>query len=620
MEALPRRRDVGSVRLPRRRSSRGQDSPAVGTRQRCRSGVDRRHGLFPIGPQRRVQPVLVRAADQSRHAADASRRLPRALARRRRRPRGVRTGRLSPLVGSRGEDQSEADHRRRRRSRGDPAALRQRREVRAERGAVAVWRTRGVRLPRRDRHRACGKRRRAQPDRHGGHSRAQPGVVAGWEADRVLLRRIGRIRARRRAAGRQGRAQALQAGRRRLLRTSGLGARQPEALVRRQFVQRVLRRSRVRRDQENRERIHVLADQDVDNGVVARFAVARVHAEQPLLRSDGARLFARSGRIVPDHRRAQRSERAGLRQERQVHVLLRVDRRRSGEELVLAGQRRLARHQLDLRRGAPQGRSVAAAEGKRRGEGSAGKGREKGRQEGRARAEWAQMFEESWRINRDYFYDPGMHGNDWKAVRAKYEPFVAHLAVREDLTRLMQWMLSELSVGHSRETGGETLADPKTVPGGLLGADYTIENGRYRFKKVYGGLNWNPQLRAPLTEPGVNVKADEYLFAVNGREPRSPTNLYSLFENTSGKIVEITVGPNADGTGSRTVAVVPIANEAALRNRDWVESNIRKVDAATGGKVAYFYVPDTAGQGFTYFKRYFYPQTHKEAATADEPP
>jgi len=156
------------------------------------------------------------------------------------------------------------------------------------------------------------------------------------------------------------------------------------------------------------------------------------------------------------------------------------------------------------------------------------------------------------------------------------------------------------------------------VPGGLLGADYTIENGRYRFKKVYGGLNWNPQLRAPLTEPGVNVKADEYLFAVNGRELRSPTNLYSLFENTSGKIVEITVGPNADGTGSRTVSVVPIANEAALRNRDWVESNIRKVDAATGGKVAYVYVPDTAGQGFTYFKRYFYPQTHKEAVIVDE--
>jgi tricorn protease len=234
------------------------------------------------------------------------------------------------------------------------------------------------------------------------------------------------------------------------------------------------------------------------------------------------------------------------------------------------------------------------------------------------RAEWAQMFAETWRINRDYFYDPGMHGNDWKAIRAKYEPFVPQIAVREDLTRLMQWMLSELSVGHSREAGGETLADPKTVLGGLLGADYAVENGRYRFKKVYGGLNWNPELRAPLTEPGVNVKAGEYLLSVNGRELHAPTNVYNLFENTSGKIVEITVGPSPDATGSRTVSVVPVANEAALRNRDWVEANIKKVDAATGGKVAYVYVPDTATQGYTYFKRYFYPQSHKEAVIIDE--
>ena len=123
----------------------------------------------------------------------------------------------------------------------------------------------------------------------------------------------------------------------------------------------------------------------------------------------------------------------------------------------------------------------------------------------------------------------------------------------------------------------------RTVPGGLLGADYSVENGRYRFKKVYGGLNWTPQLRAPLTEPGVNVRAGEYLLAVRGRDVRPPANLYSFFENTAGKIVELTVGPNADGTGSRTVQVVPIENEAALRNRDWVEGNLRKVDAATGG-------------------------------------
>jgi tricorn protease len=231
------------------------------------------------------------------------------------------------------------------------------------------------------------------------------------------------------------------------------------------------------------------------------------------------------------------------------------------------------------------------------------------------RAEWDQMFNEAWRINRDYFYDPGMHGNNWQAVKAKYAPFLPHLTVREDLTKLTGWMLSELSVGHSREGGGETLAEPKTVPGGLLGADYSVENGRYRFKKVFGGLNWTPQLRAPLTEPGVNVKAGEYLLAVNGQELRPPANVYSLFENTSGKIVEIAVGPNPDNTGSRTVSVVPIASEAALRNRDWVEGNIRKVDKATAGRVAYVYVPDTSVPGHTYFKRYFYPQSSSTSDT-----
>jgi tricorn protease len=131
----------------------------------------------------------------------------------------------------------------------------------------------------------------------------------------------------------------------------------------------------------------------------------------------------------------------------------------------------------------------------------------------------------------------------------------------------------------------------------LLGADYSVENGRYRFKKVYGGLNWNPELRSPLTEPGVNVKAGEYLIAVRGQDLKPPANIYSLFENTSGKIIEITVGPNPDGSGSRTVQVVPIANEGGLRNRDWVEGNLKKVEQATGGRVAYVYVPNTAGRG-----------------------
>jgi tricorn protease len=234
------------------------------------------------------------------------------------------------------------------------------------------------------------------------------------------------------------------------------------------------------------------------------------------------------------------------------------------------------------------------------------------------RAEWAQVFDEAWRINRDYFYAANMHGTNWSAMKEKYAALLADAASRNDVNRVMQWMSSELSVGHHRLAGGDRLGSTATVPGGLLGADYTVQNGRYRFAKVYGGLNWNPQLRSPLTEPGVTVRTGEYLLAVGGRDVRPPANLYSFFENTAGKIVEITVGPSADGAGSRIVRVVPLESEAAIRNRDWVEGNLRKVDAATGGRVAYVYVPNTAQPGYDYFKRYFYPQAHKDAVIVDE--
>ncbi len=233
-------------------------------------------------------------------------------------------------------------------------------------------------------------------------------------------------------------------------------------------------------------------------------------------------------------------------------------------------------------------------------------------------AEWKQIFNEAWRINRDYFYDPNMHGTDWKAVKAKYEVFLPDVSVRQDLTRVMEWMFSELSVGHHRMSGGDSLANVDSIPGGLLGADYQIENGRYRFAKVYGGLNWNPELRSPLTEPGVDVKAGEYLLAVEGKDLKYPENLYSRFERTSGRIIEITVGPNPDGTGSRTVKVVPIEDESALRNRDWVERNLRYVTEKTQGRVAYVYVPNTTTLGHQYFTRYFFPQANRQAIIVDE--
>ncbi|MGK5072217.1 S41 family peptidase [Janthinobacterium sp. ZB1P44] len=234
------------------------------------------------------------------------------------------------------------------------------------------------------------------------------------------------------------------------------------------------------------------------------------------------------------------------------------------------------------------------------------------------RAEWTQIFNEVWRINRDYFYDPGMHGVDWKAMRDKYAVFLPELSSRADLNRLIQWMCSELAVGHHRGGGGDDFLEAKKVPGGLLGADYEVSDGHYRFKKVYGGLNWNPTLRAPLTEPGLNVKAGEYLLAVDSRPLLPPTNIYSAFENTAGKAIDLTVGPSADGKGARTITVVPVPTEDALRNRDWIEGNMRKVNAATNGKVAYVYVPNTAGLGHTYFKRYFFPQADRQAIIVDE--
>jgi tricorn protease len=233
-------------------------------------------------------------------------------------------------------------------------------------------------------------------------------------------------------------------------------------------------------------------------------------------------------------------------------------------------------------------------------------------------AEWRQIFDEAWRINRDYFYATNMHGADWPAMKAKYEVFLPHLSCRGDLNRVIMWMCSELGVGHHRVGGGDSPFELRTVGGGLLGADYSVENGRYRFKKVFGGLNWNPDLRAPLSEPGAEVAAGEYLLAVNGADLRPPANLYACFENTAGKIIEITVGPKPDGSGARSISVVPVGSEAALRNRDWVEGNLRKVERATGGRVAYVYVPNTSTAGHAYFKRYYYPQADREAIIVDE--
>ena len=233
------------------------------------------------------------------------------------------------------------------------------------------------------------------------------------------------------------------------------------------------------------------------------------------------------------------------------------------------------------------------------------------------RAEWNQMYHEVWRIERDFLYDPNHHGLNLAAAEKKYAPYLKGAGGRADVNHLFEEMLGEITIGHMFVGGGD-VPQPKQVKGGLLGADYKIENGRYRFARIFNGENWNPELHAPLTQPGVDVKVGDYLLEVNGQEVRPPAEVYSYFENTAGTQIKIKVGPNPDGTGSREVTVVPLASEFALRNRAWEEDNRRKVDELSGGKIAYVHVPDTAVGGYTNFNRFYFAQVGKQAAVIDE--
>lgn len=233
------------------------------------------------------------------------------------------------------------------------------------------------------------------------------------------------------------------------------------------------------------------------------------------------------------------------------------------------------------------------------------------------RAEWQQMYKEAWRVQRDFFYDPGFHGLNLKAAEERYRPFLEGIATRGDLNYLFQEMLGNMTVGHHNAGGGD-LPQPTRYTGGLLGADYRIENGRYRFGKIYNGENWNPGLFAPLTQPGVNVKEGEYLIAVNGREVRANDNIHSFFQQTAGKQILIKVSASPDGKDAREITVVPVGNEGGLRNLAWIEGNRRKVSELSGGRLAYVYLPNTGGAGYTNFNRYYFAQIDKQGAVIDE--
>jgi tricorn protease len=232
------------------------------------------------------------------------------------------------------------------------------------------------------------------------------------------------------------------------------------------------------------------------------------------------------------------------------------------------------------------------------------------------RAEWRQMYHETWRIERDFLYDPHTHGLNIAKIEAKYKPYLDALASRSEFSYLSTEMLGEITIGHM------FIRNPyhpeHVAKTGLLGADFKTENGRYRIAKILGGQNWTPGLASPLTLPGVSVKEGEYLLAVNGRELKADDNLYQFFDATAGKQTTLRVGANADGKDARDVTVVPISDEDGLRNLDWIEGNRRKVGELSGGKVAYVYMPNTGGSGYTNFNRFFYSQLDKQGLVLDE--
>lgn len=231
--------------------------------------------------------------------------------------------------------------------------------------------------------------------------------------------------------------------------------------------------------------------------------------------------------------------------------------------------------------------------------------------------EWEQMFSEVWRIERDFFYVENLHGADWKKVRTKYEKFLPHVAHREDLNYLFNQMMGELVIGHNYVSQGD-FPEAINVNVGLLGADYTIDQGRYRFSRIYEGLSWNPEFKAPLTQPGIAVREGDYLIEVNGMAVTAKENIYSFFQNMAAKQVTITVNSKPSLDGARRYTVVPLANESNLRLINWVEGNRKKVSDLSGGKLAYVYLPNTGGGGYTFFNRYYYAQLDKQGVIIDE--
>lgn len=233
------------------------------------------------------------------------------------------------------------------------------------------------------------------------------------------------------------------------------------------------------------------------------------------------------------------------------------------------------------------------------------------------RAEWQQIFNDAWRLERDMFYDPGMHGVDWKAQKARYGKLLQDCVTREDVNFVIGELISELNASHAYRGGGDQEM-PARLGVGLLGADFTLEHGAYRIKTILRGADWDASVRGPLAQPGLQVKAGDYLLAVNRIPLDAHVDPWAAFQGLAGKTVLLTVNDKPTLDGAREVTVETVANDYPLRYWAWIEANRRYVEKASGGRIGYVYVPDTGIGGQNDLVRQFRGQWDKEGLIIDE--
>ncbi|MFO8234831.1 MAG: PDZ domain-containing protein [Bacteroidales bacterium] len=235
------------------------------------------------------------------------------------------------------------------------------------------------------------------------------------------------------------------------------------------------------------------------------------------------------------------------------------------------------------------------------------------------RKEWKQIYNEAWRMERDYYYEPNMHGVDWELMKNKYEKLLDRAASREDVRYIIGELIGELNTSHTYVSGGDKKREAESTDIGMLGADYEIDAqaNRYRFKKILRNASWSRSAVPPLDLPGMNVKEGDYLLEVNGEKVTADKNIHSYFQGLAGEQVHLTINNRTESEGAREITVKPLNSERTLRYINWVERNRKKVDELTDGKVGYIHFPDTYMGSATYFPRYFYSQLRKEALVID---